>query len=109
MPESPLNPAQIQKLEALLRGGFRFLTLERYERYLAVEKDNFVALLDPANGGLAIFSQAGYLMGGGIGMLVEGAASKEFVYHGQKVTATLELLDQYEAFKRSLNSVLNSV
>ena len=31
-----LTPAQIRILEALLGAGFRFLTFERYARYIAV-------------------------------------------------------------------------
>jgi hypothetical protein len=108
MPEPPLNSAQISMLEGLLRAGFRFLTLERYARYLAVEKNGFVALLDSADGGLTIFSQAGHLMGDGIGMLVEEPAGKSFVFHGQRTTATPELLSAYENFKRELGELLNA-
>jgi hypothetical protein len=107
MSEPTLNSAQIKILEALLRAGFRFLTLERYARYLAVEKNNFAALLDPSGGGLTIFSQAGYLMGDGIGMLVEETPGKAFVFHGQTLLATPELLSAYQAFKRELNDALN--
>ena len=108
MAEQPLTPAQIKTLEGLLRAGFRFLTLERYARYLAVEKNGFVALLDPAGGRLTIFSQAGYLMGDGLGMLVEEFAGKSFIFHGQKIAATPELLTAYQDFKRELNKLLNA-
>jgi hypothetical protein len=106
MSESPLNPAQIQTLETLLRASFRFLTLERYERYLAAEKNGFVALLDPSGGELTIFSQAGYLMGDGIGMLIEDVSGKSFVFHGEKIPATAELLAGYEDFRRELADAL---
>jgi len=108
MTEQALTPAQIKILERLLRTGFRFLTLERYARYLAVEKNGFVALLDSADGGLAIFSQAGHLMGDGIGMLVEEFAGKSFVFHGQKIPATPELLSAYQDFKTELGELLNA-
>jgi hypothetical protein len=106
MPEPTLTPAQIKILEALLRAGFRFLTLERYARYLAAEKNGFVALLNPSGGGLTIFSQAGYLMGDGIAMLIQESAGKSFVFHGQRTAATPELLAAYEDFKRELNELL---
>ena len=106
MPEAPLNPAQIKKLESLLRAGFRFLTLERYERYLAVEKSGFVALLDTSEGRLAVFSQAGLLMGGGIGMLLESPEGKHFAYHDQRTPATPEQLASYQEFKRELAELL---
>ena len=41
-----LTPLQIARLERLLRAGFKFVTFEHLERYLAVEKKGFVALLD---------------------------------------------------------------
>ena len=109
MPDQPLNPAQIKTLEALLRAGFRFLTLERYERYLAAEKNGFVALLDTAGGKLAIFSQAGLLMGGGIGMLMDGPPGKHFVCHDQRVAATPEYLAAYQEFKRELSELLGEL
>lgn len=103
-----LTPGQIQKLESLLRAGFRFLTLERYERYLAAEKNGFAALLDPSGGKFTVFSQAGYLMGEGIGMLIEEPSGKYFVYHGQRTPATPDLLAAYEDFKRELGELLTS-
>ncbi len=106
MPEPSLNSAQIATLEGLLRAGFRFLTLERFARYLAAEKNGFVALLDPSDGKLSQFSQAGLLMGEGIGMLIEEPTGKSFVLHGQKVAATLDLLEAYERFKRELSDLL---
>lgn len=106
MPDQPLTPAQIKVIESLLRAGFRFLTLERYERYLAAEKNGFAALLDPSGGKLAVFSQAGYLMGEGIGMLLEEPSGKYFVYHGQRIRATSDLLAAYEDFKRELGELL---
>ena len=108
MPDPPLNSAQIATLEGLLRAGFRFLTLERYERFLAAEKNGFAALLDPSGGKLTVFSQAGYLMGEGIGMLIEEPSGKYFVYHGQRTPATLDLLAAYENFKRELGELLSS-
>ncbi|MBI4166543.1 MAG: hypothetical protein HY508_12490 [Acidobacteria bacterium] len=106
MAEQALTPEQIKILETLLRAGFRFLTLERYARYFAVEKNGFVALLDPAGGELTVFSQAGFLMGDGIGMLIEERGGKSFVFHGQKTPATPELLIAYEDFKRELGDLL---
>jgi hypothetical protein len=104
--EEPLNSVQRQKLESMLRAGFRFLSIERYAGFLAVEKDNFVALLDPGQGGLKLFSQIGYLMGGGIGMLVEDRAGKAFVFHADRIPATPAMLAAYEAFRENLLQIL---
>ena len=45
-----LSPSQVVVLESLLRTGFRFVTFERYGRYLAVERERFVALLETGEG-----------------------------------------------------------
>src|SRR5205809_6316747 len=83
-----LTPAQAAVLERFLKAGFKFVTLEHMERYLAVEKEGFVALLDPADGRLNLFGQAGYRMEKGIGMLVEGREGKSFIWKRESVTAT---------------------
>lgn len=101
-----LTPAQITVLEGLLKAGFRFVTIERVERYVGVEKDGFVALLDPADGHLKLFGQAGLRLGDGIGMLVERGDGKSFVWHGDSVPATAELLEAYHRFKAELDRLL---
>ena len=45
-----LSPGQVAVVESLLKEGFRFVTFERYARYLGVERDGFVALLETAGG-----------------------------------------------------------
>jgi hypothetical protein len=107
MTEPSFTPKQVGILEKLVRAGFTFVTLERYARYLAVEKNGFVALLDPAGGKLALFSQVGYRMGEGIGMLLENPKGKAFVYHQQSIPATEELLTAYDRFKRELSDLLH--
>jgi len=107
MTEPTLTPAQAIILEGLVRSGFRFLNFERYARYIPVEKNGFVALLDPSGGKLALFSQPGYLIGDGIAMLIERPEGKAFVWHARSVAATSELLTAYEQFKRELNELLN--
>ena len=79
-------------LESLLKAGFRFVSFERYARYLGVERDGFVALLETAGGKVQLFGQVGYHVGEGIAMLVERAEGKAFVWKGEAVAATPELL-----------------
>lgn len=102
-----LTDAQVERLEKLLQGGFRFVTLERYERLLGVERDGFVVLIDPSDGNLRVSSQAGYRIGDGIGMLVERDGGKAFVWHDQCVPTTHELLETYQRFRADVESLLN--
>jgi len=95
-----LTPAQVERLEGLLRNGFRFVTLDRYERFLGV------VLLDPNEGNLKLFSQAGYRLGDGIGMLVEREGGRAFVWHEQVVPATTEMLETYQRFRAEIERVL---
>ncbi len=101
-----LTPAQVTMLERILNAGFRFVTIERAERYLGVEREGFIALLEPADGQLGFFGQAGYLVGEGIAMLVERREGKCFVRHEQSVPATPEMLAGYEKFKRDLKQIV---
>jgi len=103
-----LTPAQVERLEKLLRSGFRFVTLDRYERLLGVERDGFIVLLDPKDGNLKPFSQPGYRIDDGIGMLVEREAGTAFVWHAQSVPATAELLEAYQRFRSEIEIALES-
>src|SRR5438874_13767921 len=101
-----LTPAQVAVLERFLKAGFKFVTLEHVERYLAVEKEGFVALLDPSDGRLNLFGQVGYRMERGIGMLVEGRAGKAFVWKSESVPAPPRLVAAYERFKAEVKALL---
>ena len=104
-----LNSIQARTLELLLHAGFKFVTFERYARYPAVEREEFVALLDVSGGSVKLFGQVGYRVGDGIGMLVEKEQGKAFVWKGQSVTATSELLAAYERIKLDLRGLLHGL
>jgi hypothetical protein len=106
MTSQDLSPGHAYRLEALLRAGFTFTTIERMEQHLAIEKNGFVALLDFSNDKVQVFSQVGHRMGEGIGMLIERRGEKAFVWKGQAISATPELLVKYEEFKAELNKLL---
>jgi hypothetical protein len=101
------SAAQVAVLESLLKGGFRFVTFERYARYLGVERDGFVALLETGEGKVKLFGQVGYQLGEGIAMLVDRAGGKAFVWKGEFVPATPELLAGYERFRVDLQRLLH--
>lgn len=105
-PSRELSPEQIATLQRLLKAGFEFVQLEHVQRYLPVQKNGFVALLDPAGAKLGIFGQIGYRMGEGVGMLIESRGSKSFVWKKQSVAATPALLETYSAFRKELEELL---
>ena len=109
MPEispPPLSPPQAARLESLLKAGFRFVTFEQFARYPAAEKMGFVALLDLSGGKVRQFGSVGYHLGSGIGVLIERAASKAFVWKKESVEATPEILASYEKVKKELAELL---
>ncbi|MGE5327266.1 MAG: hypothetical protein ACM3NO_09530 [Deltaproteobacteria bacterium] len=110
MPENPpleLTPAQIAILQNLLKAGFEFAQLPHVVRYLPVEKNGFVALLDPSAGKLQPFGVAGRRIGDGVGVLVDKAEGKSFVWKDKSVPATPTLLEAFEEFKNELANLLN--
>jgi hypothetical protein len=102
----PLNPAQVARLEALLKAGFQFVTFEQFARYPGVEKAGFVALLDLSGDGVRLFGSVGYHLGNGIGVLIERGGGEAFVWKNQSVDATPELLAAYESVKAELHALL---
>lgn len=109
MPENPpleLTPAQIAMLQNLLKAGFEFVQLPHVVRYLPVEKNGFVALLDPSGGKLQPFGAAGRRVGDGVGVMVETGTGKAFVWKGKSVAATRELLEAFEGFQAELRNLL---
>lgn len=111
MPEaSPpaLNPAQVARLELLLKAGFQFVTFEQFARYPGAEKSGFVALLDISEDQVRQFGSVGYRVGSGIGILIERSGGKAFVWKNESVAATPELLAAYESVKNELDTLLEA-
>jgi hypothetical protein len=102
----PLNPAQVARLERLLKAGYQFTTFEQFARYPAVEKAGFVALLDVSGDGVRQFGSVGYQIGTGIGILIERPGGKAFVWKSESRAATPELLGEYEKVKAELAELL---
>jgi hypothetical protein len=98
-----LTANQVAVLGRLLKAGFTFVSFEKYARFIGVEKEGFVALLDPGEGHFRLFSQVGYRMGDEIGMLVVRQEGKAFVCHDQAVAATAVLLETYARFREELD------
>lgn len=102
-----LEPSQLARLQKILEAGFRLMRIPHVERYLTVERNGFVALLDPSGGGLSLLGQVGYLLGEGIGMLVEREGRRVFVWKQESREATPEMVAEYEQFKEDIEEQLN--
>ncbi len=105
----PLNPAQVERLERLLKAGYQFTTFEQFARFPAAEKGGFVALLDISSGGVRQFGSVGYHLGTGIGVLIDRPGGKAFVWKSESREATPELLAEYEKVKLELAELLSEV
>ena len=101
-----LAPEQVATMNRLQSAGFDCATLAEVERYLAVEKDGFAALLEPIEGGFRIFGQIGFRMGESLGILVEQEGRQVFVYQEKVVDATPEMIEPYHHFRAELQSLL---
>ena len=109
MPEfspPPLTPAQVARLQSLLKAGYQFATFEQFARYPAVEKAGFVALLDISGEQVRQFGGLGYHLSNGIGVLIERAGGKAFVWKNESMEATPELLATYATVKNELAGLL---
>jgi hypothetical protein len=102
-----LTTGQIGKLQALLNAGFQLTSIEHMTRHLAVEKNGYVALLDPAEGSLRLFGQVGYRVGEGIGMLVQRKGRSSFMWKNRELDATPDLLTAYQHVRAKLTEILN--
>jgi uncharacterized protein YjeT (DUF2065 family) len=103
---SPLTPAQIARLERLLKAGFQFVTFEQFARYPAAKKAGFIALLDISDEKVRQFGSVGYHLGDGIAVLIERVGGRAFVWKNESVEATPELLATYEKVKKELDELL---
>ncbi|HLY63574.1 MAG TPA: hypothetical protein VKV95_22780 [Terriglobia bacterium] len=103
-----LTQGQARTLQKLLQAGFQFASIEHVARHIVVEKDGFIALLDPANRQLRVFGQMGYRVGDGIGMLIERGTRRAFVWKKESVEATSDLLSSYERVKSELTGILKN-
>jgi len=103
---APLTAAQVARLESLWKAGFQFVTFQQFARYPAVEKAGFVALLDLSGEQVRQFGSVGYRVGSGIGVLIEVAGRKTFVWKNESQEATPGLLAAYENVKTELAALL---
>lgn len=101
-----LSEAQLAVLERLRERGFQFVAYPLYEQRIGVRKGNCVALLDPSEGQLRMFTEPAYLVAGNLSVVVSTGAEKFFVWKQNRVPATPERLEELERFARELGEIL---
>jgi hypothetical protein len=103
-----LTQGQARILQKLLQAGFEFASIEHVARHIVMEKEGFIALLDPADGQLRVFGQLGYRVGDGIGMLIEQGGRQAFVWKKESMEATPEILTSYARVRGELAEILKT-
>ncbi|MHB8733680.1 MAG: hypothetical protein ACYC6M_00110 [Terriglobales bacterium] len=90
----------------LVARGFQARSFERYPGFLAVVRDGFVALLQPGEEGLKLFTAAGRLLGDQIGVRVIRGEAVCFQAKGDEVTVDSEMDARYRQFCEELQGAL---
>ena len=105
MPE--LTPQQMKILERLFAAGFRPIAIPPYENALCVHRGECAAVLTPVpNGGLRLLAPPTYLIDGNLGVKLRKGNREVFVWKKKEMDATAERLQELEAFRRELTSIL---
>jgi hypothetical protein len=105
MPE--LTPQQMKIFERLFGAGFRPIAIPPYENALCVRRGECAAVLTPVpNGGLRMLAPATYIIDGNLGVKLKRGDREVFVWKKREVAATPERLEELEAFRRELTSIL---
>jgi hypothetical protein len=105
MPE--LTPQQIKIFERLFGAGFRPIAIPPYENALCVRRGECAAVLTPVpNGGLRMLAPATYIIDGNLGVKLKKGDREVFVWKKREIEATPERLQELEAFRRDLTSIL---
>jgi hypothetical protein len=105
MPE--LTPQQMKIFERLFGAGFRPIAIPPYENALCVRRGECAAVLTPVpNGGLRMLAPATYIIDGNLGVKLKKGDREVFVWKKREIEATPERLEELEAFRRELTSIL---
>src|ERR1700730_10194968 len=106
MPE--LTPQQMKVFERLFEAGFRPIAIPPYESALCVRRGDCAALLSPApNAGLRLLAAPTYIVDGNLSVKLKRGKDEIFVWKKKEIEATPERLQELEAFRRDLASILN--
>lgn len=101
-----LTPEQIVVLERLRDHGFTLVAFPLYATKIGIRKGDCAALLDPAGGGMSVFGDPCYLVGGNLSVLVGKGTERFFIWKKSRLPATPERLAELERFARELSEFL---
>ena len=106
MPE--LTPQQMKIFERLFEAGFRPIAIPPYESALCVRRGECAALLSAVpNAGLRLLAAPTYIVDGNLSAKLKRGKGEVFVWKKKEIEATPERLQELEAFRRDLTSILN--
>jgi hypothetical protein len=94
--------------ERLFEAGFRPIAIPPYESALCVRRGDCAALLSPvSNAGLRLLAAPTYIVDGNLSVKLKRGKGEMFVWKKKEIEATPERLQELEAFRRDLTSILN--
>jgi hypothetical protein len=94
--------------ERLFEAGFRPIAIPPYESALCVRRGECAALLSPVpNAGLRLLAAPTYIVDGNLSVKLKRGKGEIFVWKKKEIEATPERLQELEAFRRDLTSILN--
>jgi len=103
-----LTPQQMKIFERLFEAGFRPIAIPPYESALCVRRGECAALLSPVpNAGLRLLAAPTYIVDGNLSVKLKRGKGEVFVWKKKEIEATPERLQELEAFRRDLTSILN--
>jgi hypothetical protein len=106
MPE--ITPQQMKVFERLFEAGFRPIAIAPYESALCVRRGDCAALLSPVpNAGLRLLAAPTYIVDGNLSVKLKRGKGEIFVWKKKEIEATPERLQELEAFRRDLTSILD--
>jgi hypothetical protein len=102
-----ITPQQAAVLQRLSARGFQIVAFPMYESYIGVRKGNCAALLAPQpSGGLSLYGQPAYLVGGNFGVKMLRSDGHYFVSKKEKLPVTPERAKELEDFAADLANTL---